>query len=746
MSFDLSQFAAIFFEEAAEHLSSMETLLLELDPDAPESEDLNAIFRAAHSIKGGSATFGFSDMAEFTHVLESVLDRVRNGTLPASQELVDVCLAAGDVLRAQLSAHQGSDPADPADAAAVIARLHDVAGEGGAKSAASRSGSAPLGQAKDQGRRLALNYPDAAALPVEALANAAEELSRIGALEVTSMPGGDTWAAILLTEATDADIRELFSWVGDSSRLVIDEQVAEESYGFFEPLPDNAPVSDDAAYGFFEPLPEGSASSAGAAVSAADPGYGFFEPLPAPTAHEANSRKTGAAAAAGLVQPEDGDGYGFFAPVAAPQPEVRVETESPAVTAPAPKAADGAGKKVTSKRDGEKQADTSIRVSVEKVDQLINLVGELVITHAMLAQSASLLDPVVHQSLHNGMAQLERNSRDLQESVMSIRMMPMNFVFSRFPRVVRDLAGRLGKQVELKTFGEATELDKGMIEKLTDPLTHLVRNSLDHGLEQPEDRIAAGKLPTGVITLTAAHQGGHIVIEVADDGRGLNRDRLISKAREKGIPVSDAPTDAEVWNLIFAPGFSTAEQVTDVSGRGVGMDVVKKNIESIGGRVDIDSSPGYGTRTIIHLPLTLAILDGMSVRVGEEMFIIPLTNIVESLQPTRESVKSVSGRGQVVQVREEYLPLVALHEMFSVAPKVTDPCAGILVIVGSGADKMALFVDELNAQHQVVIKSLEANYRRVRGISGATIMGDGKVALILDIPALLRGAASGGLH
>jgi len=381
---------------------------------------------------------------------------------------------------------------------------------------------------------------------------------------------------------------------------------------------------------------------------------------------------------------------------------------------------------------------SSIRVGTDKVDQLINLVGELVITQAMLAQTADGVDPVIYENLLNGMAQLERNTRDLQEAVMSIRMMPINFVFSRFPRVVRDLAGKLNKQVELKTVGEGTELDKGLIEKISDPLTHLVRNSLDHGIESPEKRLAAGKEAKGTITLRASHQGGNIVIEVADDGAGLNRDKILAKARERGLAVSDAMTDHEVFNLIFAPGFSTAEVVTDVSGRGVGMDVVKRNIEGMGGRVEIDSELGAGTRITIRLPLTLAILDGMSIAVGGDIFILPLSFIIESMQPPKEDVKSVAGQGQVVHVRGEYLPLVALHQLFNIQPKVTEAHQGILVIIESDGNKMALFVDELVGQHQVVIKSLESNYRKVPCVSGATIMGDGKVALILDVTSLAR--------
>ncbi len=388
-------------------------------------------------------------------------------------------------------------------------------------------------------------------------------------------------------------------------------------------------------------------------------------------------------------------------------------------------------------------AETSIRVGVEKVDQLINLVGELVITQAMLAQTASSFDPVLNERLFAGLSQLTRNARDLQEAAMSIRMMPMDYVFNRFPRLVRDLANKLGKQVELSTFGKSTELDKGLIERIIDPLTHLVRNSLDHGIESPEARVAAGKDATGQLLLSAAHQGGNIVIEVSDDGQGLNRDKILKKARERGLAVSDNMTDDEINQLIFAPGFSTADQVTDVSGRGVGMDVVKQNIQSMGGYVEIQSQRGKGSTIRIVLPLTLAILDGMSVKTGNEVFILPLSCVAESLQPRPEDIKAVPGGGRLLKVRNEYLTLVPMYERFRITPSLPDPSEGIVVILDSEGKKIALQIDELVGQQQVVVKNLETNYRKVSGISGATILGDGSVALIIDVSALMRETRSG---
>jgi two-component system chemotaxis sensor kinase CheA len=382
--------------------------------------------------------------------------------------------------------------------------------------------------------------------------------------------------------------------------------------------------------------------------------------------------------------------------------------------------------------------DGTLRVAVEKVDQLINLVGELVITQAVLTQKASELDPGRFQQFTSALADLERNTRNLQESVMSIRMIPMSIVFSRFPRMLRDLASKLGKKVDFVTQGEATELDKGLVEKITDPLTHLVRNSCDHGVEMPADRIAAGKSDTGTITLSASHQGGSIVIEVRDDGRGMSREKILRKARERGLDVSDAMTDAEVWQLIFAPGFSTAEVVTDVSGRGVGMDVVKKNITALNGTVEVDSAEGYGMRVSVRLPLTLAIMDGMSVGVGDEVYILPLSSVVESFQVKADAVSTVGQGAQLVKVRDEYMPVIELEKVFQVPRFDFEKTGDIMVVVEAEGSRVVLLVDELLGQQQVVVKNLESNYRKIPNVSGATILGDGKVALILDTAALVR--------
>ena len=524
----------------------------------------------------------------------------------------------------------------------------------------------------------------------------AEELGNLGHIVGQIKAGGDLtlW---LQTDVTSDDIIAVCCFVIDDSQISIGRGTA---------------PADESQEG--EPGTPATAAQAPAPA-----------PAPAPTPAAAPQRTTL-----------------FSAP--APAEPAPAPAPAPAAVAPAPAAAPAAA---TAAAENDRKArpaagaaaeGSSIRVGVEKVDQLINLVGELVITQAMLAETTSTFDPALHDRLFNGMAQLERNARDLQEAVMSIRMMPMDYVFSRFPRLVRDLAAKLGKEVELVTFGQATELDKSLIERIIDPLTHLVRNSLDHGIETVEARRAAGKDSTGQLVLSAAHHGGNIVIEVSDDGAGLRRDKILAKAAKQGMQVSESMTDDEVWNLIFLPGFSTAEQVTDVSGRGVGMDVVKRNIQSMGGHVEISSQAGKGSTTRIVLPLTLAILDGMSVKVGNEIFILPLNFVMESLQPQAEDIYTVANGERVVRVRGEYLPLVALHEVFSVEDAKSEPTQGIVTIMQTEGRRFAMLIDELVGQQQVVVKNLETNYRKVHGISAATILGDGSVALIVDVAALNR--------
>jgi len=649
---DLSQFSQAFFVEAIELLAEMEQLLLELDVESPDSEQLNAIFRAAHSIKGGAATFGFTALTETTHLLENLLDRARHGELRLSAPMIDAFLETKDALQEQLTAYQaGKEPASER-VAHICAVLQQLARENGAADAAPAPAPAPAPVAAAPVAPVAAAAEGALRIRFARLSDSecdllADELGNLGRV-LSRTRSNDQLTVMLETTCAPDDIIAVCCFVIDESQIEITRETAQP--------------------------------------------------------HEASA--------------------------AAAEPEAPAAPASPAAAAPrsAPAPAAAANAKESS----------SIRVDVEKVDQLINLVGELVITQSMLTQAATMLDPVAYERFLSGLGHLERNARDLQESVMSIRMMPMDYVFSRFPRVIRDVSAKLGKQVRLDTYGKETELDKGLIERIIDPLTHLVRNSLDHGIETPELRLAKGKDATGQLLLSAQHHGGNIVIEVSDDGAGLNREKILAKAMQQGLAVSEAMPDDEVWQLIFAPGFSTAEQITDISGRGVGMDVVKRNIQEMGGHVEISSREGRGTTTRIVLPLTLAILNGMSVKVGEEAYILPLSYVIESLQPLPEHLHSITADGHVIKVRGEYLPLIELHRVFDVAGAQTQPTQGILVIVQADDARFALLVDELLGQHQVVVKNLETNYRKVPGISAATILGDGSVAFIIDVGAMPR--------
>ena len=694
MNLDLSQFFGAFFEEAEELLVDMERLLLNLDVANPSSDDLNAIFRCAHSIKGGAATFGFTHMTELTHVAEYILDRARTGTLQLRENMVDAFLETKDVLKSQLDAYRQEHPIDTATLEYMVAKLNSLAAEDGA-AAVQPAPAAPVAAPAP----VAVEPVAAAPAVVEAPA-AAPAVAIDGGLDIKLIDVSNEDCELIVTELKHLGTLVSHARTGRNSDIVLQSSCTAD---------DIIAVSCfiiDADQIVITPHVGGAApAAAAAAVVEAQ----VAAPTPAAAQTEAHAPAANEVAAPPAA-----------AVAAAPMPARPAASEKPAVA-----------------------AETSIRVGVEKVDQLINLVGELVITQAMLAQTASSFDPVLNERLFSGLSQLTRNARDLQEAAMSIRMMPMDYVFNRFPRLVRDLAHKLGKQVELSTFGKSTELDKGLIERIIDPLTHLVRNSLDHGIELPEARVAAGKDATGQLLLSAAHQGGNIVIEVSDDGQGLNRDKILKKARERGLPVSDNMTDDEINQLIFAPGFSTADQVTDVSGRGVGMDVVKQNIQSMGGYVEIQSQKGKGTTIRIVLPLTLAILDGMSVKTGDEVFILPLSCVAESLQPRPEDIKAVPGGGRLLKVRNEYLTLVPMYERFRITPSLPDPSEGIVVILDSEGKKIALQIDELVGQQQVVVKNLETNYRRVPGISGATILGDGSVALIVDVSALMRETRAG---
>ncbi len=702
--FDLSQFYQIFFEEAGENLDQMEQMLLVLDVSAANDEELNGIFRCAHSIKGGSATFGFADVAELTHQMESLLDRLRRHELQLVPQMVDVLLESADASRSLLARHQAGGQGEAVSTSDLVRRISELAAGGAPAAPAPAPVAAPQPAPSPA--------PVAAPAPVPA-APAAAGGERMLEIQVGPLPN---------PESADA-IKELFR---DIPGLGTISDVADDRPGMRSFAVRTTSSDDDLLDLFVFHVAKEQVTIRAAGASAAPAAPAAAEP-----AHEEH-----APSAIAISEP-----YGFFS--GAPGMPADMAAGGGAAPAPAPRAAPGPGARPGGEAKAASQASiesSTIRVAVNKVDQLINLVGELVITQAMLAQNSRGLDAGIYQQLLAGLADLDRNTRDLQESVMSIRMIPMSIVFNRFPRMLRDLAGKLGKKVDFVTHGEATELDKSLVEKITDPLTHLVRNSCDHGIEMPAERLAAGKPEHGTITLSASHQGGSIVIEVRDDGKGMNREKILKKARERGLDVSDSMPDSEVWNLIFAPGFSTAEVVTDVSGRGVGMDVVKKNIAALNGTVEIDSAEGYGMRVSVRLPLTLAIMDGMSVGVGDEVYILPLSSVVESFQVNPDDVNTVAQGSQLVKVRDEYMPVVALERIFQVPRPDAVRSNDIMVVVEADGSRVAVLVDELLGQHQVVVKNLETNYRKVPNVSGATILGDGTVALILDTAALVRRA------
>jgi two-component system chemotaxis sensor kinase CheA len=598
MSIDMSQFHGVFIEESQEHLDDIERLLMALQIEHPDVEELNSIFRAAHSIKGGSGIFGFEALISVTHVMENLFDKARQGQFLFTSHVIDELLQAVDALRTLLSGY--SEGAEP------------------------------------------------------------------------------DWSRV---EQTTLRVEALLQPV----------PVEDEGFGFFTEQ-DTAAAEDD-SFGFFKtPL-----------VNTDSEAFGFFEPEP-------SAAETSTAAPASTSEPASTEPK----PVAA---VAALAAKTPAVAKP------------------ESVETNSIRVDIAKVDNLVNLAGELVITQSMLNLLGAEVEGAVAERLQTALTELARNTRELQESIMSIRMLPLSFVFNRFPRVVRDLSHKLHKQVALVIEGGQTEIDKGLIERLVDPLTHLVRNSLDHGIEIPATRLERGKAQTGTLTLKAEQKGGNILISVLDDGGGLDRAKILAKAEQQGIELPANPTDQQVWQLIMAPGFSTAAEITDVSGRGVGMDVVKRNLESMGGRLEIESVAGFGSSFHIRLPLTLAILDGMSVAVAEQLFIVPLVNIIESVKPAPEQLKYISNQS-MLQLRDAYWPIVQLHAVMHIADAKLPPEDAILVLIETSKTRFALQVDDLIGQQQVVIKSLEQHYRRVPGVAGATIMGNGSVALILDVESL----------
>ena len=683
MSIDIEQFHGVFFDESDEHLDDMEQLLMSLDVESPDPEELNSIFRAAHSIKGGSGIFGFDALMNLTHVMENLLDKARNNELSVTADIVNVLLETLDVLKDTLNAYRDETPV-PEDSIAERIKILNGVINGQSTDAASGDGD------------------DASEVSVNAQNESAQDDS--------------------------------FGFFDDEPNSAI--EAADDSFGFFDDEPVNEALShgdntksennDDDGFGFFDDEISNNTVGAQTATTKAETaeveqGFGFFEDAPSATnintSLEIASSNNAQSASTQLNTATTSNND--KAPTSGVAP-----TTTQAKTPPKPPA-----KKSTARESA------SIRVDTTKIDAMVNLVGELVITQSMLSMIGQDVEGQVGERLQLAIDELQRNTREIQESVMSMRMLPLTATFNRFPRLVRDLAGKLGKQVELVLQGGSTEIDKSLIEKIVDPLTHLVRNSIDHGIEMPDKRVAAGKPEKGTVILSAEQKGGSIIISIIDDGGGLHRDKILDKARSNGLTVSDDMPDSEVWQLIFQPGFSTAEAITDVSGRVVGMDVVRRNIESIGGRIDIESSAGEGSAFFIHLPLTLAIVDGMCVSVGKQIFVIPLLNIIESFQPTKQQLKTL-GNDTVLYIRDQYWPLVPLYDFMEVEDAALSPTEGIVVLLESSKKRFGVLVDALVGQQQVVIKSLEEHYRKVAGIAGATIMGDGKVALIIDADSI----------
>jgi two-component system chemotaxis sensor kinase CheA len=694
MTIDLTQFHDSFFEESFEAITSMEDALLQLTVGTPDPATVNTIFRVAHSIKGGAATFGFNEVASFTHTLETLLDELRGQRMQVTPQISDLLLKSVDVMRDMLRGQQSGKAPDAQAVAdlqfdlelcvaqkakkAAPAAAAQVAVPAAAAAAGPAAGAAGAGWHVDFRPYLQLLARGNDPLRMFGeLAQLGDLLVSVDASGLPSLADMDPencylrWSLELQTDAAKDAVGQAFDWAEGDCELLITAR------------------------------PAGAAAAAVAAPV----------PVAAPAPVEA-------------------------APEAAPVVAARAPSAEPAAPAPAPapaaRAAEGGAK-------GAGNDSSSIRVSIEKIDELMNNVGELVITQSMLGQLGSQFQGPQGERLRTGLAQLERSVRELQESVMRVRMVPISFVFSRFPRMVRDLSQRLGKNVELKMTGGETELDKNVLEKIGDPLVHLVRNGIDHGIEMPAVRAAAGKPETGTLHLHAYHRGGNITVEVSEDGAGLRRAKILGKAKSKGlVPEEVELTDAQVNDLIFLPGFSTADQATDVSGRGVGMDVVRRNIEELGGTVEIRSEEGRGSRFIINLPLTLAIVDGQTIAVDGESYIVPLTAIVESLQLRPGMIQPIVGRGEVVSFRGEYLPVLRLRETFGRPAAAGRAAGGLVMVVEGDGRRVGICVDELLGQQQVVVKTLETNYHRVDGVAGATILGDGSVALILDIAGLTR--------
>ncbi len=708
MDQEMEEILQLFFEESFEGLDTMESGLLTLDSSA-DRETINTIFRAAHSIKGGAGTFGFMEISGFTHSVETLLDEMRNGTRGITPDALQVLLQSVDVVREMVQSAQAKRPIVMVGATALSAELTRILAQKGAPVIAAAEGAASHPPAPadppaapEARAASAPAMPDQPrASPTTARPNTAE-IAVKGNLAAGPLEG---WRIVFEPDLslfkTCNDPMRIFDELANLGALEVEAHIGKvPSFGELDPTQ---------CFLSWTLLLRCAAEHARVAE--------VFDWV------DANSKI--------VYEPLYGAGVSVGVSSLPAAEPTQAGGQRPMTSSDVPAAAAAAGKS-----GGE---SGSLRVATEKVDALINLVGELVITQSMLGRFAEKYEPQDIESLRRSLAQLTRNTRELQESVLQIRMLPIGFSFNRFPRLVHDLSRKLGKKVDLKLNGENTELDKTVLEKISDPLVHLVRNALDHGLESPEARLASGKSDTGTLELNAFHEGGSIVIEVKDDGAGLNKDRILAKARERGLVDADAQlSDENIYNLIFVAGFSTADTVSDVSGRGVGMDVVRRNINDLGGHVQILSVPGRGSTIRIRLPLTLAILEGQMLRVGKEIYVASLVSIIETVQSKREDLSCVAGRTELFKHRSDYLPIIRLYDLFGIEPDSRDITDGLLVVLEAEGRRVAMLVDELLAQQQVVIKSLETNFKQVPGLAGATIHGDGTVALILDVPGLVR--------
>ena len=735
MSNDFAQFQDAFFEEAGEHLAIVEDGLLQLEQHPEDLDLLNKIFRSAHSIKGTSGMFGFNAVAQFTHKMETLLDLLRNGQKVVTPEIADLLLNSTDCLKTLIeSAKTGAPVDDPTVQRLTVelAAASDIKVKAEAKVEKGTGSSSPAASTSASASTFLIAWTPPEWLFQRGLdpLQIFKELANLGTLsqvtvdtaklpELAAMDPEKCYLAWTMKLETLKDrmvVDGVFEFVREDSVLVIEEgetldvkretkdekRTTRDTSREPSATPHPSPLTPDGIEG--EPMPLGEILIESGAVSR--------EILDKALSQQ---KRVG---------------------------EILVEQH--AVTPQQVEQALQKQKQQESASQSKKTDTASIRVDTDKIDKLINLVGELVITQSMLSDLGARFEMSQMPVLLERMAQLERNTREIQERVMSIRMLPIGTAFSRFPRLVRDLSAKAGKKIQLVLSGEETELDKTVIESIGDPLTHLVRNSADHGLEPPEERLDNNKPELGTIRLNAFHEGGNICITVEDDGRGLNRDKILAKAIKQGlITESEKLTDEQIWPLIFKPGFSTAEKVTDVSGRGVGMDVVKRNIEGLGGTVKIRTALGKGTVFTLKLPLTLAIIEGMTVRVGKETYIVPLLSILESIQPKAGAMKTIVGKGELINVRGTYLPMMRMYDVFSLEPEYTDPTKAILLILETEGERVAVMVDEILGQQQVVIKSMEQNFRKVAGVAGATILGDGTVGFILDVRGLLEIARQG---